>query len=166
MASAKILEQKQQTINEIEESIKNSSAVVFFDYRGLSVETMTSLRRKLKEAGSELKVYKNTLTRRALNTLNISLDDELVGPKAMAYGTDAVAPVKVLADFAKENEALQLKVGIIDGEIADIDMLNKLATIPSREGLLTMLAGGLIGIAKDLSICLDLYSQQLEGNEQ
>ena len=164
--SAKILEQKQQTINEIEESIKNSSAVVFFDYRGLSVEAMTSLRRKLKEAGSELKVYKNTLTRRALNTLNISLDDELVGPKAMAYGTDAVAPVKVLADFAKENEALQLKVGIIDGEIADIDMLNKLATIPSREGLLTMLAGGLIGIAKDLSICLDLYSQQLEGNEQ
>ena len=84
----------------------------------------------------------------------------------MAYGTDAVAPVKVLADFAKENEALQLKVGIIDGEIADIDMLNKLATIPSREGLLTMLAGGLIGIAKDLSICLDLYSQQLAGNEQ
>ena len=166
MASAKILEQKQQTINEIEESIKNSSAVVFFDYRGLSVSAMTSLRRKLKEAGSELKVYKNTLTRRALNTLNISLDDELVGPKAMAYGTDAVAPVKVLADFAKENEALQLKVGIIDGEIADIDMLNKLATIPSREGLLTMLAGGLIGIAKDLSICLDLYSQQLEGNEQ
>lgn len=166
MASAKILEQKQKTINEIEESIKNSSAVVFFDYRGLSVEAMTTLRRNLREVGSELKVYKNTLTKRALDTLNISLDEHLTGPKAIAFGTDAVAPIKVLANFAKENDALQLKVGIIDGEIADIDMLNKLATIPSREGLLTMLAGGLIGIAKDLSICLDLYSKQLEGNEQ
>jgi len=165
MASAKILEQKQQTINEIEESIKNSSAVVFFDYRGLSVEAMTSLRRSLKEAGSELKVYKNTLTKRALNTLNISLDEHLTGPKAMAYGTDAVAPVKVLANFAKENEALQLKVGIIDGEIADIDMLNKLATIPSREGLLTMLAGGLLEHVKNFAIALDLHSKNLEENE-
>ena len=68
----------------------------------------------------------------------------------------------MLSEFAKEQDALQLKVGIIAGEVADIDMLNKLATIPSREGLLTMLAGGLIGIAKDLSICLDLYSKQLE----
>ena len=166
MASAKILEQKQQTINEIENSVKNSSAVVFFDYRGLTVGEMTDLRRKLKEVDSELKVYKNTLTKRALDSLNISLDEHLTGPKAIAFGTDAVAPVKVLANFAKENDALELKVGIIDGEIADINMLNKLATIPSREGLLTMLAGGLIGIAKDLSICLDLYSQQLEGSEQ
>lgn len=166
MASAKILEQKQKTINEIENNVKNSSAVVFFDYRGLTVGEMTDLRRKLKEVDSELKVYKNTLTKRALDALNISLDEHLNGPKAIAFGNDTVAPVKVLANFAKENDALELKVGIIDGEIADIDMLNKLATIPSREGLLTMLAGGLIGIAKDLSICLDLYSQQLEGNEQ
>lgn len=166
MASAKILEQKQNTINEIADNIKNSSAVVFFDYRGLTVGEMTDLRRKLKEVDSELKVYKNTLTGRALNSLDISLDEHLVGPKAIAFGTDAVAPIKVLANFAKEHEALKLKVGIIDGEISDESALNKLATIPSREGLLTMLAGGLIGIAKDLSICLDLYGQQLEGNEQ
>lgn len=165
MASAKILEQKQNTINEIENNVKNSSAVVFFDYRGLTVGEVTELRRKLREVGAELKVYKNTLTKRALSTLNISLDEHLVGPKAVAFGVDAVSPIKVLANFAKEHDALQLKVGIIDGAISDIDELNKLATIPSREGLLTMLAGGMIGIAKDLSICLHLYGEQLEGNE-
>ena len=165
MASAKILEQKQSVINEIENNVKNASAVVFFEYRGLTVSEMTELRRKLKESFSDLKVYKNTLTKRALDKLNISLGEHLAGPKAVAFGPDAVAPVKVLSEFAKEHDALQLKVGIIDGEVADIDMLNKLATIPSREGLLTMLAGGLIGIAKDLSICLDLYSKQLEESE-
>ena len=80
----------------------------------------------------------------------------------MAYGSDSVAPVKVLSEFAKEHPALILKVGIVDGNISDKDALSELAKIPSREGLLTMLAGGMIGIARDLSICLDLYSQQKE----
>ena len=165
MASAKILEQKQKTIDEIENSVKNSSSVVFVDYRGLTVSEVTELRRKLREVDAELKVYKNTLTKRALDSLKINLDEHLTGPKAIAFGNDAVAPVKVLANFAKDHEALELKVGIIDGEVSDKETLDKLATIPSREGLLTMLAGGLIGIARDLSICLDLYSKQLEGNE-
>ncbi len=165
MASAKILEQKQKTIDEIENSVKNSSAVVFVDYRGLTVSEVTELRRKLREVDAELKVYKNTLTKRALDSLKINLDEHLTGPKAIAFGNDVVAPIKVLANFAKDHDALELKVGIIDGEISDKEALDKLATIPSREGLLTMLAGGLIGIARDLSICLDLYSKQLEGNE-
>ncbi len=165
MASQKILDQKQQIINEISENVKNSQAAVWVDYRGLTVEEVTDLRRKLREVGSDLKVYKNTLTKRALDTLNISLDDYLNGPNAIAFGDDSVAPIKVLANFAKEHEALELRVGIIDGQISNIDELNKLATIPSREGLLTMLAGGMIGIAKDLSICLHLYGEQLENNE-
>ena len=65
-------------------------------------------------------------------------------------------------DFAKEHKALEMKIGYVDGQIADINMLNQLSAIPSREGLLTMLAGGLMGVVKDLSICLDLYSQDLE----
>ena len=84
------------------------------------------------------------------------------GPKAIAFGKDAIAPIKVLSDFAKNHEALEMKIGMVDGEVADINMLNQLATIPSREGLLTMLAGGLMGVVRDLSISLDLYSQQLE----
>jgi large subunit ribosomal protein L10 len=162
MANQKILEQKQNVVNEIADCVKESSSVVFFEYRGLSVGEMTELRRTLRENDSDLKVYKNTLTRRALNTLDINLDEELTGPKALAYGKDAIAPIKVISEFAKKHPALEIKVGIVDGEIARIETLNELATIPSREGLLTMLAGGLIGVVRDLSISLDLYSQELE----
>ena len=162
MANQKILEQKQKIVEEIAENVKNASSVVFFEYAKLTDADMKTIRRKLRECDSELKIYKNTLTKRALGTLDINLDDELVGPKAIAFGSDAVAPIKVLNDFAKTNDALQLKVGIVDGEIADLAMLKELASIPSREGLLTMLAGGLMGTVRDLSICLDLYSQQLE----
>ena len=162
MANQKILEQKQKIVEEIAENVKNASSVVFFEYAKLTDADMKTIRRKLRECDSELKIYKNTLTKRALDTLDIHIDDELVGPKAIAFGSDAVAPIKVLNDFSKTNDALQLKVGIVDGEIADLAMLKELASIPSREGLLTMLAGGLMGTVRDLSICLDLYSQQLE----
>ena len=96
--------------------------------------------------------------------MNIELDEYLNGSSALAYGNDAIAPIKILADFAKKHEALVLKVGIVDGEISDKEKLDKLATIPSREGLLTMLAAGMMGIPKDLSICLDLYAKQKEEN--
>ena len=89
----------------------------------------------------------------------------LVGPSAFAYSNDQVAAVKILSDFAKDHPALVLKVGIVDGELADQAKLAEYATLPSREGLLTMLAGGMIGLVKDLSICLDLYSQQKEEEE-
>ena len=108
------------------------------------------------------KIYKNTLVKRAFSGLKIDLDEHLEGPKAIAFGTDAVAPIKALSDFAKDHPALVLKVGIVEGEIADEAKLKQLSTIPSREGLLTMLAGGLLGTVRDLSICLDLYSKQLE----
>ena len=121
---------------------------------------MTELRRGLKATGSDVKVYKNTLTKRALDTLNINLGEHLNGPKALAFGTDAVAPIKVLSDFAKKHPALEMRVGLVEGNVTEINTLNELASIPSREGLLTMLAGGLMGTVRDLSIALDLYSQQ------
>ena len=102
---------------------------------------------------------------RALADLKIDLNSSLMGPSALAYGTDQIAPIKVLSEFAKKNQALVLKVGVVDGEISDATKLAELATIPSRDGLLTMLAGGMIAIAKDLSICLDLYAKQKEENE-
>lgn len=162
MANAKIIEKKQEVVNEIVNKVKDSSTFVLFEYQGLTVSDMTELRRKLREADSDLKIYKNTLTRRALNSLDIDMDSELAGPKAMAYGTDAIAPIKVLSDFAKTHEALQMKIGMVDGEIADIDTLKKYASIPSRDGLLTMFAGGLMQTVRDFAICLDLHSQNLE----
>ena len=164
MANVKILEQKQAVIDEITEKVKDSATVVFFEYRGLTVGEMTELRRNLRESGSDYKVYKNTLMARALSDLNIDIDASLVGPSALAYGTDQIAPIKILSEFAKKNDAIILKVGVVDGEISDKEELSKLANIPSREGLLTMLAGALIGIPKDLSICLDLYAKQKEEN--
>jgi len=162
MANQKIIERKQQVVLEIADKVKESQSFVLFEYHGLTVSETMELRRKLKESGSSFKVYKNTLVKRALESLNIDMNDELEGPKAIAFGADAIAPIKVLSDFAKNHPALELKIGYVDGSIADKDVLNSLASIPSREGLLTMLAGGLMGTIKDLSIGLNLYAEKLE----
>ena len=164
MANAKILEAKQKVIDEIKERVENAKSVVLFDYRGITDAEAKELRVKLREANSDYKVYKNTLMSRAFDDLKIDIKESLVGPSAFAYGEDQVGTVKILTNFAKEHPSLVLKVGIVDGEIADQAKLAEYATIPSREGLLTMLAGGMMGIPRDLSICLDLYSTQKEEN--
>ena len=164
MASEAILKQKQVVIEEIKERVEAAKTIVLFDYRGITDSEAKELRCKLRESNSDYKVYKNTLMARAFNELGIDLNAELNGPSAFAFGEDQIAPIKTLSEFAKDHPALVLKVGIVDGEKADAAKLAEYATIPSREGLLTMLAGGMIGIARDLSICLDLYSQQKEEN--
>lgn len=164
MASAKIIEQKANVVSEIKDKLEKANSIVLFDYRGLTVSEVTDLRRKLREIGSDFKVYKNTLAKRAMDMLNMNITEHLEGPTAISFSSDALAPVKVLAEFAKKHEALELKVGIVDGKISDITMLNQLATIPSRDTLLTMLAAGMLGTVKDLSICLDLYTKQVENN--
>ena len=160
MANAKILEAKQTIIDEITDVAKNSASFILFDYRGLTAEEVTELRRSLRDNGAQYKVWKNTLTKRALDGLNFNLDDCLNGPSAMAYSDDSVAPIKVLSDFAKEHKALEIKGGIVDGEVATLDTIKQLSTLPSREGLLTMLASGLIGTVRDLSIALNMVSEE------
>lgn len=162
MANKLILEKKAETVEKIASTIKESAGVVFIDYRGLTDEEFTSLRKNLRENSADVKVYKNTLTKRALDSLNITLDECVVGPSALVYSEDAVAPIKVVTNFAKDHEALSVKGGLVDGKVSSLEELAQLATIPSRDGLLTMLAGGMIGIAKDLSIALNLYCEQKE----
>ena len=162
MANQKIIEKKQEVVNEIASKLKDSASYVLFEYRGLTVSETNELRRTLRESDSEFKVYKNTLTKRALESINIDLNEHLNGPKAIAFGKDEIAPVKILSDFAKKHKALEIKAGVVNGDVIDSAKLAELASIPSREGLLTMLAGGLIGTVRDLSICLDLYGEQLE----
>ena len=164
MANPKILEQKQLVIDEIKEKIENSNGVVLFDYRGLTDAEIKELKLALRDVDSEYKVYKNTLMQRALNDLNIDISEHLNGPSALAYSTDQIAPIKVLSNFMKKHKAVTLKVGLVDNEITSSEKLQELATIPSREGLLTMLAGGMIAIPKDLAICLDLHAKNLEEN--
>ena len=164
MANAKIIEQKAGVVAEIKEKFENAKSVVMFDYRGLSVAEVTELRRKLREAGADYKVYKNTLTKRALDELNIDMNEYLAGPSAIAFGTDELSIVKIINDFAGEHEALELKAGIVEGKVAGLEDLKRYAAIPSRDMLLTMLAAGLMGTVRDLSICLDLYSKEKENN--
>lgn len=160
MASNKILDAKKVVVSEIKDRISNASSVIFFDYRGLTVAETMELRNKLRGTNSDIKIYKNTLVKRALDTLDLNLGTVLEGPSAMSLSTDAIEPIKIITGFAKEHKALEIKGGIIDGSVSSLEELTALATIPSREGLLTMLAGGMIGIAKDLSICLHLYAEQ------
>ena len=164
MANPKILEQKQLVIDEIKEKVEKSNGVVLFDYRGLTDAEIKELKHALKDVNSEYKVYKNTLIQRARNDLNIDINEYLNGPSAVAFSEDQIAPIKVLANFMKKHKAVTLKVGLVDGNKTTEEELKQLATIPSREGLLTMLAGGMLAIPKDLAICLDLYSKQLEEN--
>ncbi len=164
MANATVLAKKQEIIDEVKARVNEATTVVLFDYRGLTDNESKELRVKLREAGADYKVYKNTLMARAFDDLKIDVKESLEGPSAFAYGNDAIAPIKVLADFAKNHPALVLKVGIVDGEISDKEKLSKLAKLPSRDTLLTQLAGALIAIPKDLAIGLDLYAKQKEEN--
>lgn len=165
MASEKILNEKKVIVSEIIDNIKNSESVILFQYQGLTVSEMSELRSKLNEINSSVKIYKNTLLKRSLDELNINMDDFLEGPNAILFGDTLLEPIKVIADFAKNHDKLNIRVGIISGDVASLETIKEYASVPSREGLLTMLAGGMIQYVKDLSISLNLYAEQLGGKE-
>lgn len=145
MASKKILEAKAAVVSEISDKIKASESVIIFSYQGLTVAEFTELRRNLKDANGEVKIYKNTLVKRALNDLSINIEDSfLEGPNAIVFGESLLEPIKVLSKFAKEHEKATIRVGIISGNVASLETINEYSSIPSREGLLTQLAGGMI----------------------
>ena len=162
MPSAKVLDEKKAIVNEIKSKVEESKTLVLFDYSGISDAVGKSLRKELRNNDSDYKIYKNTLLKLAFKDLNIDLDSYLDGPTAIAFSKDDIAAIKVLSKCAKDNSTLELKAGVVEGNVADKNALNEFAKIPSREGLYTMLAGGMIGIIKDLSIALNLYTEQKE----
>lgn len=143
MSAAK--KQREAKVAEISEKFSKAQAAILVDYRGLNVAAMTELRRNLRNAGVELKVYKNTLTRIALHGQEqTGLDPALEGPTAIAFGyEDAVAPAKLLVEFAKEHKDFELKAGLVDGKIVNVDEIKALASLPSREELLAKLVGSM-----------------------
>lgn len=161
MASEKILQVKNEIVQEITDSIKKSESIILFSYQGLTVSMMSDLRTKLRETGASVKIYKNSLTKRALSALKIDLDEFMLGPNAVVFSENLLEPIKVISDYAKENNKLEIRVGIISGQVANLDTIKEYANIPSREGLLTMLAGGMIQYVKELSIGLNLYAVSL-----
>ena len=139
------VELKQPIVDEIAGNLKDAAGVVLCEYRGITVEQDTRLRKQLREAGVKYKVYKNTLVKRAIEgSAYESLSQDLTGPTAMAISeTDATAPARILSNFAKEAEALVLKSGVVEGNYYGTDEIKQLASIPSREELLSKLLGSI-----------------------
>ncbi|MCR4435285.1 MAG: 50S ribosomal protein L10 [Clostridiales bacterium] len=144
MPSEKVLQEKKKIVKELTQKIKESKAMVLTDYRGLTVEQDTELRTALRKAGVEYRVVKNTLTRFAIKENGLEgLDPYLNGPTAIAISdTDPVAPAKVLSEYAKKYEKLELKAGVVEGRIIDINGIKSLADLPPREVLIAKVLGG------------------------
>jgi large subunit ribosomal protein L10 len=158
------IEQKKQIVEEIADKLKASKSTIVVDYRGLTVGEVTELRKQLCEAGVEFKVYKNSMTRRAADSLDLSgINTALTGPNAIAFSAeDVVAPAKILNDFAKKHEALEIKAGIIEGTIASVEEVKALAELPSREGLLSMLLSVLQAPIRNLALATKAVADQKE----
>jgi len=164
MPSEKILMQKQQLVADLSEKLKTAAAGVFVDYCGLTVEQDTALRNKLREANIEYTVVKNTLTKRAANAAGFAEFDEILnGPTALALSfDDVVAPARVLAEFAKNNDVFEIKAGFMDGKAMSLDEITALSQIPSRDTLYAMLAGGLNATIAGLARAIDAVREQKE----
>ena len=139
------VELKQPIVDEIKASLEGAQGVVVVNYSGLTVEQDTQLRKQLREAGVVYKVYKNTLVKRVVaGTEFESIADTLEGTNAIAFSkTDATAPARILANFAKTANALELKCGVVEGTFYDAAGIATIATIPSREELLSKLLGSI-----------------------
>lgn len=166
MASTKILEQKKQIVKEIIDKLDSSKTFLLLNYQGLTVSEIANLRKSLREIGSDIKVYKNTLVNLALKEKNIELYDYMEGPNAYLFSKDIIEPIKIVSKFANEHPALEVRVGYVDEKIADTKIISEYASIPSMEGLLTMFAGGLMEHVRNMSIALNLYAEKLEGGEK
>lgn len=165
----KAIEMKQGVVSEISEKLQKSVSCVVVDYKGLTVEEVTELRNKFREAGVDYKVYKNTLVRRAAEQVgNMEQFDDvnLVGTNAIAFGyQDPVAPAKIVSEFAKTHPKLELKMGFVEGEFYDSEKLKELAEIPSREELIAKLLGSLKAPVSNFVYLLDAMIKKQEGQE-
>ncbi len=141
---AKSKELKSEMLIDAQQAIEDASSIVYGEYRGLDVESMTQLRKTSRSVGVKLKIYKNTIFKKALTGSKFeSLNGHLEGPLVYGISSDAVAPAKLLVDFSKENEGLIVKGGALDGSILDLNSVMALASIPPRDELI----GKLLGVA-------------------
>ncbi|MFB1051363.1 50S ribosomal protein L10 [Paraliobacillus sp. JSM ZJ581] len=159
-----IIEHKKQVVSEIANKFRDSKTTILVDYRGLDVAEVTELRSQLRQAGVDFKVYKNTMTRRATEEVELTdLNDSLAGPTAIAFSNeDVIAPAKILNNFAKEHEALEIKAGVIEGNVATLDQIKELADLPNYEGLLSMLLSVLQAPVRNFAYATKAIAEQKE----
>ncbi|MBI30450.1 MAG: 50S ribosomal protein L10 [Actinobacteria bacterium] len=159
---------KVAVVDEVRERFSDSDSLVLTEYRNLDVPAMASLRESLREVGGEYKIYKNTLVRFAIENLDLEIDDLLSGPTAIAFvgkkpdGTsgDPVSVAKALKDFAKKNEALVIKGGVLENRRLTVEEINQLAEIAPRDVLLSQLAGLLVAPMQQFAGLLNALPQK------
>ena len=135
-----ILQTKSELVNEVVASIKDSSTVVVCEYRGLSVAELTELRRTLRTTDSSMAIYKNTLVKRAVESLGLhDAAQYLEGPNALIFCKDVTAGAKVLAKYSRKNDLLVIKAGIVEGKVVDKKKMIELSKLPNKEGMISML---------------------------
>ena len=162
------LQIKSQVVAEIVEKLQKSSSTIVVDYKGLTVEEVTELRKKMREAGVEYKVYKNTLVRRAAQEVGITEfnDELLVGTNAIAFGyEDPIAPARVIKEFMEDHPKMKLKMGVVEGEFYTEAQIVEFANIPPREVLLAKLLGSLKAPMSNFVYLLDAVIKEKEGQE-
>ena len=166
MASEKILNQKKEEVTKLANKIKEAKIVLLTDYRGINVEDVTSLRADLRKSNTEYTVIKNNITKRALLEAGIEgLEDKLVGPTAVIMSSeDYLEPSKTIYEFTKNNEYYKIKGGVIEGKVMTAEEIVTLAKLPSKETLLSMLAGALLANIQKFAVAVDQVRIQKEQN--
>ena len=164
MANEKIIKQKDEEVKALAASIKEAKLVLLTDYRGINVTDDTTLRRDLRNAGAKYTIIKNNITKRALAECGIEgLEEKLEGPTAVVMSSeDYLEPSKVIYKFSKDNEYYTIKGGVVDGKVMTPEEIITLAKLPSRETLLSMLAGALLGNISKVAVALEQVRIQKE----
>jgi len=158
-----IIDTKIELVGEIAAKLREAQSSVLVEYRGLTVAEVTQLRRQLRAEGIEFKVYKNSMTQRAADELGYSaLAESLTGPNAIAFGSDAVAPSRILTKFAKKHKKLVVKGGVVEGKVVDTDTIKMLSDLPGRDGMIAMLLGCLQSPIRDFAYALKQIADKQE----
>lgn len=162
--SEAIIAKKAEIVEEVVAKFEASASVVFVDYRGLTVEEVTNLRKQLRDAGVEMKVIKNSILSRAAEKVGYEgLADVFTGPTAVAFSNeDVVAPAKIMVEFAKDAKALEVKGGIVEGKVNSVDQINALAKLPNRDGLLSMLLSVLQAPVRNVAYAVKAVAEKDE----
>ena len=164
MASEKNINLKKEEVSKLAEQMKNAKLILLTDYRGINVSDVTALRAEIRNIGAEYKVIKNNITRRALAECGIEgLDEQLEGPTAVIMTSeDYLEPTKVIYNFTKNNDYYKIKGGVVDGKVMTAEEIITLAKLPSRQELISMLAGGLLANISKFAVALDQVKIQKE----
>ena len=168
MASEKILNQKKEEVKNLAEQMKAAKLILLVDYRGINVTDVTELRTDLRKVNSKYAVIKNNITRRALAECGLEgLEEQLEGPTAVIMSDeDYLEPSKIIYNFSKNNDYYKIKGGVIEGKVMSAEEIITLAKLPSRETLLSMLAGALLGNISKVAVALDQVRIQKESGAE